>query len=150
MFTQNQTQILFWNPRKSDHSQCLFTLCNEMEKSNWKYWNTLGKAVKPSKASCKASRWKSFEQAFNHGNPASSQAEPQRFTCAHYLEFTMDWKCIATHWKHWCWDGFVGKLHVYIKPSVGPSGHSIPPFCLAIWREFCFPLLRPPNFFLLA
>jgi hypothetical protein len=64
-------------------------------KSNWKYWNTLGKAVKPSKLSCKTSRWKSFEPAFNHVNPASSQAEPQRFTCSHYLEYTMSWKCIA-------------------------------------------------------
>lgn len=29
-------------------------------------------------------------------DPASSQAEPQRFTCAHYLEFTKEWKRTAS------------------------------------------------------
>lgn len=73
----------------------VFSLSGMRWKSNWKYWNTLGKAVKRSKASCKASRWKSFEQAFNRVNLASSQAKPQRFTCAHYVGFTTNWKCTA-------------------------------------------------------
>lgn len=73
----------------------VFSLSGMRWKSRWKYWNTLGKAVKPNKASCKASRWKSFQQAFNRVNSASSQVEPKRFTCAHYLEFTMNWKCTA-------------------------------------------------------
>lgn len=51
-------------------------------------------------------------------DPGSSQAEPQRFTCTHYLEFTKKWKCIASIGNIEDEMIFARKLNLYIKPRV--------------------------------
>lgn len=56
-------------------------------------------------------------------DPGSSQAEPQRFTCAHYLEFTKKWKRIASVGNIDDEMIFARKWTIYSKPIVvDPSG----------------------------